>query len=238
MRSSRASRAVVTRPAHAPRSLTKCLTHDVAAARRFDEKVTRSHTPSSRFCLPAPTRLSASRPHSKKISFCPDSRSYGSIPALFPRGTSVFAPGLPRKSSHQDSPSRRRGRFSPATLYVHGLGHAHPDNQRSPTASSSRSTSAPTTPGSSSASASAPGARSSLSSTSAPPATTMCGRHSRRPLEQRRAAARAARLAVERAGISLADIGMVIAAARRRHRAPAEACNVAAELGLECPPST
>ena len=48
--------------------------------------------------------------------------------------------------------------------------------------------------------------------------------------------AKAARLAVERAGISMSDIGLVIAGnSAADTSAPAEACNIAGELGLEVP---
>jgi 3-oxoacyl-[acyl-carrier-protein] synthase-3 len=48
--------------------------------------------------------------------------------------------------------------------------------------------------------------------------------------------ARAARMAVERAGIAVSDIGMVISGSSAADTAsPAEACNVARELGLEVP---
>ena len=46
----------------------------------------------------------------------------------------------------------------------------------------------------------------------------------------------AARLAIERAGITLADIGMVIGGqSMPDYTTPAEACNVARELGLDVP---
>lgn len=48
--------------------------------------------------------------------------------------------------------------------------------------------------------------------------------------------ARAAQMAVQRAGIALSDIGMVIAGSSAPDTlSPAEACNVAAQLGLEVP---
>ena len=49
-------------------------------------------------------------------------------------------------------------------------------------------------------------------------------------------AARAARMAVERAGISLADVGMVVAGGCAPDTvSPAEACNIAKELGIDVP---
>ena len=48
--------------------------------------------------------------------------------------------------------------------------------------------------------------------------------------------ARAARLALERAGIAAADVGLVIAGnSATDTSAPAEACNIAGELGMEVP---
>ncbi|HKA14898.1 MAG TPA: ketoacyl-ACP synthase III, partial [Myxococcota bacterium] len=48
--------------------------------------------------------------------------------------------------------------------------------------------------------------------------------------------ARAARLALERTGIAAADIGLVIAGnSATDTSAPAEACNIAGELGMEVP---
>ncbi len=48
--------------------------------------------------------------------------------------------------------------------------------------------------------------------------------------------ARAARLALERAGVAAADVGLVIAGSSATDTsAPAEACNVAGELGMEVP---
>lgn len=55
-------------------------------------------------------------------------------------------------------------------------------------------------------------------------------------LSNAEAGAHAARMAAERAGIDLADIGLVIAGSCAPDTvSPAEACNIAAELGLEVP---